>query len=221
LLETELEQIIEAQAANKKSVMVGFNRRFSPLTKKLKKAVGNNPMTMIYRINAGAIPKDTWIQDAEIGGGRILGEACHFIDYLTYLNGSLPTKITASALPDANQLNDTLNILIQFENGSSGVVGYYANGSKAMTKEYVEVFSAGMSATLSDFKELKIYGKGKPKKKKLLNQNKGQKEMVEAFVDGLLKDGQAPIPFEEIVAVTKASFKVLESIKRGGEQVDV
>ena len=221
LLETELEQIIEAQAANKKSVMVGFNRRFSPLTKKLKKAVGNNPMTMIYRINAGAIPKDTWIQDAEIGGGRILGEACHFIDYLTYLNGSLPTKITASALPDANQLNDTLNILIQFENGSSGVVGYYANGSKAMTKEYVEVFSAGMSATLSDFKELKIYGKGKPKKKKLLNQNKGQKEMVEAFVDGLLKDGQAPIPFEEIVAVTKASFKVLESIKRGGEQVDL
>lgn len=221
LLETELEQIIEAQAANKKAVMVGFNRRFSPLTKKLKKAVGNNPMTMIYRINAGAIPKDTWIQDAEIGGGRILGEACHFIDYLTYLNGSLPTKITASALPDANQLNDTLNILIQFENGSSGVVGYYANGSKAMTKEYVEVFSAGMSATLSDFKELKIYGKGKPKKKKLLNQNKGQKEMVEAFVDGLLKDGLAPIPFEEIVAVTKASFKVLESIKRGGEQVDV
>ncbi|WP_431110082.1 bi-domain-containing oxidoreductase [Winogradskyella poriferorum] len=221
LLETELEQIIEAQAANKKAVMVGFNRRFSPLTKKLKKAVGNNPMTMIYRINAGAIPKDTWIQDAEIGGGRILGEACHFIDYLTYLNGSLPTKITASALPDANQLNDTLNILIQFENGSSGVVGYYANGSKAMTKEYVEVFSAGMSATLSDFKELKIYGKGKPKKKKLLNQNKGQKEMVEAFVDGLLKDGQAPIPFEEIVAVTKASFKVLESIKRGGEQVDL
>lgn len=221
LLECELEQIIEAQAANKKAVMVGFNRRFSPLTKKLKKAVGNNPMTMIYRINAGAIPKDTWIQDAEIGGGRILGEACHFIDYLTYLNGSLPTKITASALPDANQLNDTLNILIQFENGSSGVVGYYANGSKAMTKEYVEVFSAGMSATLSDFKELKIYGKGKPKKKKILNQNKGQKEMVEAFVDGLLKDGQAPIPFEEIVAVTKASFKVLESIKRGGEQVDV
>jgi polar amino acid transport system substrate-binding protein len=221
LLESELEQIIKAQATSKKAVMVGFNRRFSPLTKKLKKAVGNNPMTMIYRINAGAIPKDTWIQDAEIGGGRILGEACHFIDYLTYLNGSLPTKITASALPDANQLNDTLNILIQFENGSSGVIGYYANGSKSMTKEYVEVFSAGMSATLSDFKELKIYGKGKPSKTKLLNQNKGQKEMVEAFVDGLLKEGQAPIPFRDIVAVTKASFKVLESIKRGGEQVDV
>ena len=221
LLESELEQIIEAQSKSNKAVMVGFNRRFSPITAKLKKAVGNHPMTMIYRINAGAIPKETWIQDPEIGGGRILGEVCHFIDYLTYLNGSLPIKISAAALPDANQLNDTLNILIQFENGSSGVVGYYANGSKSMTKEYVEVFSAGMSATLNDFKELKIYGKGKPKKDKLLNQNKGQKEMVNAFVNGLLSNGEAPIPFEEIVAVTKASFKVLESIRRGGEQVEV
>lgn len=221
LLEAELEEIIQAQTVSKKAVMVGFNRRFSPLTEKLKKAFGNNPMTMIYRINAGAIPKDTWIQDAEIGGGRILGEVCHFIDYLTYLNGSLPIKVSASALPDANQLNDTLNILIQFENGSSGVIGYYANGSKAMTKEYVEVFSAGMSATLNDFKELRIYGKGKPKKKKLFNQNKGQKEMVTAFVEGLLKDGKAPIPFSEIVAVTRASFKVLESIKLGGQQVDI
>ncbi len=98
LLEAELEEIIQAQAVSKKAVMVGFNRRFSPLTEKLKKAVGNNPMTMIYRINAGAIPKDTWIQDAEIGGGRILGEVCHFIDYLTYLNGSLPIKVSSSAL---------------------------------------------------------------------------------------------------------------------------
>ncbi len=221
LLESELDDIIEAQSKTKKSVMVGFNRRFSPLTSKLKKAVGNNPMTMIYRVNAGAIPKDTWIQDAEIGGGRILGEVCHFIDYLTYLNGSLPTKISAVALPDVNQLDDTLNILIQFENGSSGVIGYYANGSKSMAKEYIEVFSAGMSATLKDFKELKIYGKRKPKKIKILNQNKGQKEMVSAFIGGLLSNGQAPISFEEIVAVTKASFKVLESIKRGGDQVDI
>jgi polar amino acid transport system substrate-binding protein len=221
LLESELEQIIEAQSKANKAVMVGFNRRFSPLTAKLKKAVGNNPMTMIYRINAGAIPKETWIQDPEIGGGRILGEVCHFIDYLTYLNGSLPIKISAAALPDANQLNDTLNILIQFQNGSNGVIGYYANGSKAMTKEYVEVFSAGMSATLNDFKELKIFGKGKPKKDKLLNQNKGQKEMVNAFVNGLLNDGKAPIPFQEIVAVTKASFKALESIRRGGEQIEI
>lgn len=221
LLESELESIIDLQSKANKAVMVGFNRRFSPLTTKLKKAIGNNPMTMIYRINAGAIPGDNWIQDLEIGGGRVLGEVCHFIDYLTYLNGSLPTKISASALPDPNQLNDTLNILVQFENGSSGVIGYYANGSKAMTKEYVEVFSAGMSATLNDFKELRIYGKGKPNKTKILNQNKGQKEMVNAFVNGLLSNGESPIPFEDVVAVTKASFKVLESIKCGGQQIEI
>ena len=221
LLESELESIVDLQSKTKKAVMVGFNRRFSPLTNKLKMAVGNNPMTMLYRINAGAVPVDNWIQDLEIGGGRVLGEVCHFIDYLTYLNGSLPIKVSATALPDANQLNDTLNILIQFENGSSGVVAYYANGSRSMTKEYVEVFSVGISAILHDFKELKIFGKGKPKKEKFFNQNKGQKEMVNAFVNGLLTDGQAPISFEEIVAVTKASFKVIESVKRGGEQVEV
>ena len=86
-------------------------------------------MTMIYRINAGAIPKDTWIQDMEIGGGRIIGEACHFIDYLTFINGSKPVKLSANALPDPQGFNDTVNILIQFER-FYGVVAYYANGSK-------------------------------------------------------------------------------------------
>ena len=132
LHEDELEQIIEAKKVSDKSVMIGFNRRFSPLTQKLKKVLGNNPMTMIYRVNAGAIPKDNWIQDMEIGGGRIHGEVCHFIDYLTYINGSLPIKVSATAIPDANQLNDTINVLLQFENGSSGVIAYYSNGSKTL-----------------------------------------------------------------------------------------
>ena len=221
LKEDELHQIIQTQEKYNKAVMIGFNRRFSPLTKKLKKALGKNPMTMIYRVNAGAIPKDNWIQDMELGGGRIHGEVCHFIDYLTYINGSMPTKVSATAIPDTNQLNDTLNVLLQFENGSSGVIAYYSNGSKSMTKEYVEVFSAGISATLLDFKVLKIYGKGRPKKSKLMNQNKGQKEMVNAFVNGLLQDGKAPISFNDVIAVTKTCFGIIESIKRGGEQIDI
>ena len=221
LLESELESIIKLQSKTKKAIMVGFNRRFSPLTEKLKNAVGNNPMTMIYRINAGSIPSDNWIQDPEMGGGRVLGEVCHFIDYLTYINGSPPSKISSSALPDPSQLDDTLNILIQFENGSSGVVAYYANGSKSMPKEYIEVFSAGVSASLIDFKELRIYGKGSPKKIKLFNQNKGQKEMVSSFINGLLYNGRSPISFDDIIAVTKASFKVMESIKLGGKQVEI
>ena len=221
LFESELEEIIKLQAKTNKSVMIGFNRRFSPLTKKLKEVVGNNPMTMLYRVNAGSISSDNWIQDLEIGGGRVLGEVCHFIDYLTFLNGSVPVKVSALSLPDVDQLNDTLNILIQFENGSSGVIAYYANGSKSMTKEYIEVFSVGISATIDDFKKLTIFGKRKSSKVKLFNQNKGQKQMIQSFINSLLNDGKAPIPFQDIVAVTKASFKVLESIKRGGEQVDI
>ena len=221
LNEIELDQIIEAQASSSTAVMIGFNRRFSPLTLKMKDAMGNDPMTMIYRVNAGSIPKDNWMQDMELGGGRIVGEVCHFIDYLTYINGSLPTKISAAALPDMNNLNDTLNILIQFENGSTGVIAYYANGSKNLSKEYVEVFSSGITAILKDFKELIIYGKGKPTKVKIWNQNKGQKEMVKSFVESIKDTGDAPIPFSEIVAVTKASFRVLDSLKQGGKQVHI
>ena len=221
LNEDELEIIKVAQRKSGTALMVGFNRRFSPLSTIVKSKYGNAPMSMIYRVNAGSIPADTWIQDMEIGGGRIIGEACHFIDYLTFLNGSLPTKLSAQALPDPNGLNDTVNIMIQFENGSTGVIAYYANGSKELPKEYIEVFCLGSTAIISDFKELKIYGRGKATSKKLFNQNKGQQEMVEAFMNGILNNGCAPIAIDEIYAVTSASFKVLESIKNGGQQVDI
>lgn len=221
LKEEELDEIINAQQEVQKPVMIGFNRRFSPLVTTIKKKFGSGPMSMIYRVNAGNIPSDNWIQDAEIGGGRIIGEACHFIDLLTFINGSLPKTVSAMALPDPNGHNDTVNISIQFENGSTGIVAYYANGSKELPKEYLEVFSSGNTAVLSDFKELKIYGIGKPIKKKLFNQNKGQKEMVEAFINDLLKDGQSPIPMEDIFAVTRATFKVSESIKNGSQPFDV
>ena len=178
-------------------------------------------MTMIYRINAGTIPSDHWIQDMEIGGGRIVGEVCHFIDYLTFINGSLPVKVSANALPDPNNLNDAVNILIEFENGSTGVIGYYSNGSKKLPKEHVEIFSSGTSVVLRDFKSLKIYGKGKTISKKLLNQNKGQKQMVESYFNSLLDKGKAPISQEEIFGVSLAAFKVLESLKNGGNQVRV
>jgi predicted dehydrogenase/threonine dehydrogenase-like Zn-dependent dehydrogenase len=197
----------------KSVIMVGFNRRFSSLSTSLKKQMGSGPMSMIYRVNAGHIPGDTWIQDMEIGGGRIIGEACHFIDYLTWLNGSLPVSVYATALPDAGGHNDTVNINITFANGSTGVVAYYANGPKSMPKEYIEVFHNGSSGVINNFKELRLFGKTK-QKKKLLNLDKGQKQMVEQFLQSLLT-GKPLIPFEEIVAVTKATFAVLESIKTG------
>jgi predicted dehydrogenase/threonine dehydrogenase-like Zn-dependent dehydrogenase len=197
----------------KSMLMVGFNRRFSTLSTQLKKQMGSGPMSMIYRVNAGHIPGDIWIQDMEIGGGRIIGEACHFIDYLTWLNGSLPVSVYAAALPDAGGHNDTVNININFANGSTGVVAYYANGPKSMPKEYIEVFHNGSSGVINNFKELRLFGKTK-QKKKLLNLDKGQKQMVEQFLQSLLT-GKPLIPFDEIVAVTKATFAVLESIKTG------
>ena len=221
LTEKELTAIKLACQKSNGSLMVGFNRRFSPLSQMVKNKVGNNAMTMIYRINAGAIPKDSWIQDMEIGGGRIIGEACHFIDYLTFINGSLPIKVSASALKDPFGLNDTVTILILFENGSTGVVAYYSNGSKALAKEYIEVFSSGTTCIINDFKELKIYGNGKPFKKKLFNQNKGQKEMVQLYLNNLLSNKDALIPLDEIYAVTKTTFKIIESINAGGKQFEI
>ncbi len=210
----ELEKITEIKAVTSgKQLCVGFNRRFSPLSVFLKKNIGNGPMTMVYRVNAGKIPADTWIQDMKLGGGRIIGEACHFIDYLTWLNGSLPVSVYATALPDPEANNDTVNINLSFENGSTGVVAYYANGPKSMPKEYVEVFRSGVSGVIDNFKSAEFYGRKKVKKS-LFNQDKGQRQMVEGFLQSL-HEGKELIPFEEITAVTRASFAVLESIRTG------
>ena len=219
LNEFELDKIIEAQQQSQMAVMIGFNRRFSPLTQKIKNVVGSGPMSMIYRINAGSIPSDNWLQDIEIGGGRILGEACHFIDYLTYINGSLPTKVSAQVLADPENLNDTVNIMLQFENGSTGVLCYYSNGAKSLSKEYIEIYSSGISVILDDFKSLTIHSKGKPSKFKLWNQNKGQKEMIDSFFNGIIDNGEAPIAFSDVVSVTRACFRVLDSIKNGGQLI--
>jgi polar amino acid transport system substrate-binding protein len=214
LTRDELEQIRQIYLeAGGRQIMVGFNRRFSSLSEALKKQVGSGPMSMIYRVNAGNIPGDTWIQDKAIGGGRIIGEACHFIDYLVWLNGSLPVSVYATALPDAGGHNDTVNINIRFANGSTGVVAYYANGPKSMPKEYIEVFHNGSSGVIHNFKELQIFGKTR-QKKKLLNLDKGQKPMVEQFLQSLVT-GKPLILFEEIFAVTQACFAVLESIRTG------
>ena len=209
----ELSQITD-QYNGKQHLLVGFNRRFSPLSVELKEKMGKGPMSMNYRINAGKLPNDSWLQDMELGGGRIIGEVCHFIDYLTWMNGSLPIGIFANALPDAENNNDTLSIQLTFANGSIGVVSYYANGPKTLAKEYIEVFNSGSAGILNNFKELKIFGK-KKFKKKLFNQDKGQAKMVDEFICSIKNGTPSPISFEEIISVSKASFAVLESLKTG------
>lgn len=210
----ELEGIESLCRETGKSVMIGFNRRFSPSARQVKRAVGSGRMSMIYRINAGSIPADSWIQDLKVGGGRIIGEACHFIDFMTFICGSTPCKVMASALPDAQGLNDTVNIIVEFDNGSTGVVAYYANGSRELEKEYFEVYSAGTTAIIKDFKECEIYGRRK-KKFRLSNQDKGQENMMKEFFASL-GNGDTPIPMEEIFAVSRATFAALKSIQEDG-----
>ncbi|MCP4270028.1 MAG: Gfo/Idh/MocA family oxidoreductase [Candidatus Brocadiaceae bacterium] len=195
-------------------LMVGFNRRFAPLTRIMKDRFGNGPMSMIYRINAGAIPADSWIQDLEIGGGRIIGEVCHFVDFMTFMCGSLPKRVYASSIADSQSLNDTVTINLEFENRSIGTIAYFANGSKSLPKEYIEVYKDGSVGVIRDFKQLEIFGSGKHFRKKLLGQDKGQKKMIEEFFGSIQNGGSPPISQNEIFTVTKSTFAILESIQK-------
>jgi predicted dehydrogenase/threonine dehydrogenase-like Zn-dependent dehydrogenase len=211
----ELSDIEELYRASDRhgQLMVGFNRRFAPHAVELKKRLGSVPLAMLYRINAGSIPGDSWIQDMEIGGGRIVGEACHFIDFLSWLCGSLPARVQAVAIPDPNGLNDTVSINLQFVNGSIGSVSYFANGSKELPKEYVEVYGAGLTGLIRDFKEMEVYSVGKCHRSRSLAQDKGQRSMIRAFVASIRNGGPPLIPAEELFTVTRAAFAVLASLR--------
>jgi len=195
------------------NLMVGFNRRFAPHIKKIKEKFTGAPLAVHYRINAGFIPPDHWTQDKEIGGGRIIGEVCHFTDLAMHIAGALPASVQAFAIPDSSGLNDSLVCNIQFKNGSVASVSYLANGSKSLPKEYLEVSAAGLSAVVDDFKELRVYGR-KEKKYKLLAQNKGHKSEVQAFLQAIKKGGPSPISFEEIYHSGLMPFKIIESIQK-------
>jgi predicted dehydrogenase len=153
-------------------------------------------------------------QRSEVGG-RILGEVCHFVDYLTFINGSLPVSVYAAALDDANNHNDTLTVSLKYQNGSIGSIQYFANGSKSLAKEYVEIYSHGVTAILNDFRELKVYGIGRPYRKKLMSQDKGQKQEVRFFLDAVKSSGENPIPLAEIFSTSEVCFGILEAIRTG------
>ena len=200
---------------NSPILMVGYNRRFSQLAQMVKEKFREGPMSMLYRVNAGYIPADSWIQDTEFGGGRIIGEVCHFVDFLTFMNGSLPVTVYATAMNNPDNLNDVLNISLTYENGSIGTISYFANGDKSLPKERVEFYANGSTAVLDDFKTLAIYTDGKKKRKKLLSQNKGQKTEVKQFIEAILDGTGEVIPFEEIHSASLTTFRIIESIRTG------
>ncbi len=192
-------------------LMVGFNRRFAPQMQKIKSlllAVGG-PKSFVMTINAGAIPVEHWTQDMDIGGGRIIGEACHFIDLLRFLSGSPITGWQSIGMDCLTR--DTVSVQIQFANGSIGTVHYFANGSKAFPKERLEVFSNGSILQLDNFRKLTGYGWPGFKKMNLWKQDKGQNACAKAFVDAVTRNTSSPIPAEELFEVSRAAIEISEA----------
>ncbi len=212
--------IKQLKVSNQSLLTVGFNRRFAPLAEKLSDFYKdhNEPMHVHYRVNAGYIPLDHWTQDPAPGGGRIIGEACHFIDFVTFLVGTSPVSVTAHALPDNGKYReDNVSMTFIFPDGSIGVVDYLANGDKSFPKERVEVFCGGKIAVLDDFRALELVENGNRKTVKGA-QDKGWKNEMIAFAKSVREGGQPPISYAQLIRVTKASFAAVESIRKGEAQ---
>jgi len=212
--ESELEEIVQLYGkyvdSPKPLLMVGFNRRFSPLTEKCKRLLGSitEPKSFIMTVNAGSIPPEHWTQDLEAGGGRIIGEACHFIDLLRFLSGSPIEKVGAINLrnPACKTPPDVVTINLSFEDGSIGTIHYFANGHKDFPKERLEIFCGGCILQLDNFRTLAGFGWPAFTSEKLWTQDKGHQSCIKAFVSAMESGAPSPIPFEEIIEVTKAAF---------------
>ena len=212
----QLSAISKQLNANTQSLLtVGFNRRFAPLSQQLSSFYRNRsePMHIHYRVNAGYLPLNHWTHDPEIGGGRIIGEACHFVDFLTFLVGTSPISVTAHALPDNSKYHeDNVSMTFTFPDGSIGVVDYLANGDKSLPKERVEVFCGGKIAVLDDFVSLQMIEDGKKKEARGV-QDKGWVNEWKVFAKTIREGGAPPIPYEQLIGVAKSTFAVVESLR--------
>lgn len=195
-------------------VVVGFNRRFAPLAQKMKQLIGEGPKNIIATMNAGFIPPEVWVHDLEIGGGRIIGEACHYIDLCTYLADSKVKAVCMNSMGVNPQENtDNASILLKYENGTNAVINYFANGSKSYSKERIEAYNQEKTLIIDNWRTLKGFGtKGFSKLKTKLD--KGHKNQFRLMAESI-KTGQPIIPFDEIVNTTKASFAAIQSLKEG------
>lgn len=213
----ELDLLVETyqSASSPVSVAVGFNRRFAPLVQKAKTLLGNSQVNIVATMNAGFIPSDVWVQDLKVGGGRIIGEACHFIDLMTFLTGSRVSAVCMSGLginPEEN--TDNAIITLKFENGSQGVINYFSNGSKAYSKERIEVYSLGRVLVIDNFRKMSGFGfKGFSSTSSKLD--KGHKTQFMKLIKQIKEGGAPLIPFADLVNTTRASFAAVESLKKG------
>jgi len=223
LSEDELRQIIRAYlgaaSSARPALMVGFNRRFAPMTIQLKQFFGaiSEPLAMQYRINAGYLAPDHWVNDREQGGGRVLGEVCHFVDLAMFLAGSPIVAAEGHALANSGRYSgDNVSISLQFANGSLATISYLANGDRAFSKERLEIFGGGASAVLEDFRRLELVRNGRKQTTQArLRQDKGHRSEWAAFAQCVQKGKDAPISFEEIVCSMLATLRIDESVATG------
>lgn len=208
LAEIEALHIRLTTAGSAPRVMVGFNRRFAPQVQKIKSllAGATGPKSFVMTVNAGLIPADHWTQDLQVGGGRIIGEGCHFVDLLRFLAGSSISSYHVSSMGAAT--TDTVTIQLTFEDGSIGSVHYFANGSKSFPKERLEVFAVGRVLQLDNYRKLTGFGWPGFKSLNLWRQDKGQKACVASFVRSVEQGTATPIPFDEILEVSRVAIEV-------------
>ncbi len=212
-----LEEIVQALSSANSLLLAGFNRRFAPLAVELSKFLADRrePLHMHYRVNAGCIPLNHWVHDPAQGGGRIIGEGCHFVDFLAFLAGAAPLSVSASALPDNGKYHqDNVSMTFTFPDGSLGVVDYLSNGDKSFPKERLEVFCGGRVAVLDDFRSLELVHAGQRRLVKKA-QDKGWYGEWVAFSKAIREGGEPPIPYEQLIGVTKATFAAVESLRTG------
>ncbi|HEX8457572.1 MAG TPA: bi-domain-containing oxidoreductase [Pyrinomonadaceae bacterium] len=222
LSDEELDGVVEAARASAGQLLVGYNRRFSPHARACAESFAgrrNTPLSISYRVNAGRIPRTHWIQDAREGGGRIIGEVCHFIDLMHFLTGGVTTRVYAervSARSEEIIEDDSVMITLRFSDGSNGQIAYLAEGDRAFPKERIEVFGGGKTFVIEDFRTATLYEGGR--ERRLLNsraQDKGQAAEVSALCAMVTANTDAPIALTDLAVTTRATFRILDSLRTG------
>ncbi|MDX6575797.1 MAG: hypothetical protein QOE96_1750 [Blastocatellia bacterium] len=220
LNDEELAGVLAAAEQSAGRLMVGFNRRFSPLATTARDWFADRatPLSINYRVNAGRVPRGHWALDPKVGGGRIVGEVCHFIDFMHFITGSLTTRVYAEAISSSDQEvnnDDSVFITLRFADGSNGAIAYLAEGDRALPKERIEIFGGGKSFVIDDFRSAGAWKNGRESKTKLRAQDKGQQDEIRAVCAVVRDGGPAPIALDDLATTTRATFRVLESLRTG------
>ncbi|MDX6305754.1 MAG: hypothetical protein QOI77_2723 [Blastocatellia bacterium] len=220
LNDEELAGVIAAAQQSPGQLMVGFNRRFSPLALKAHEFFADRatPLSINYRVNAGRVPRGHWAVDPKEGGGRIIGEVCHFIDFIHFVTGSLTTRVYAEAISTSSQdINneDSVFVTLRLADGSNASIAYLAEGDRALPKERIEIFGSGKSFVLDDFRSGSSWHNGRETKTKLRAQDKGQQDEIRAVCAMVRDGGRSPIALDDLATTTRATFRILESLRSG------